>query len=309
MRLEQGHDRGRHAWSQPRPQARLGRDGHRRQPRHPHVAGLCSSRRRRRAHDAAAGGGRSMESAGRRARRIQWCHHARAVQAIDPLRQGRCGGGESDTAGSEGHQAQGSEGLEDCRQAAQAARHGGQAQRQQGLCDRSQAAGHAMRRDQGLSGVRRDAQELRRVKARRHARREEGGEGKEYRRGRRRRYLVARQDRARCTSDRMGRGRQRLGVEREHRRAAQGGPDVGGHQWRAEERRRAQGDCRGGDEGGGGLRFAIPCARLYGGDECHRAAVARQGRGLGADAESRSIAGGAFGSVWRSARKMRGLPP
>ena len=35
----------------------LGRHVDRRQPRHPHLAGLCPPRRRRRAHDAAAGGG------------------------------------------------------------------------------------------------------------------------------------------------------------------------------------------------------------------------------------------------------------
>ena len=46
------------AGTEPRAQARLGRDGHRRQPRHPQLAGLCPPRRRRRAHDAAAGGGR-----------------------------------------------------------------------------------------------------------------------------------------------------------------------------------------------------------------------------------------------------------
>ena len=42
----------------PGAQSRLGRDGHRRQPRHPHVAGLCPPRRRCRAHHAAAGRGR-----------------------------------------------------------------------------------------------------------------------------------------------------------------------------------------------------------------------------------------------------------
>ena len=55
------------------------------------------------------------------------------------------------------HQAQGPEGLEDRRQAAEAARHRRQAQRQQDLRDRRQAARHAERRDQGLPGVRRQA--------------------------------------------------------------------------------------------------------------------------------------------------------
>ena len=41
--------------------------------------------------------------------------------------------------------------LEDRRQAAEAARHRRQAQRQQGLRDRRQAAGHAVRGDQGTA--------------------------------------------------------------------------------------------------------------------------------------------------------------
>ena len=40
---------------QPRPQARVGRHVDRRQPRHPHLAGLRPARRRDRPHDAAAG--------------------------------------------------------------------------------------------------------------------------------------------------------------------------------------------------------------------------------------------------------------
>ncbi len=64
-----------HARPEPRPQAGVGRNGHRRQPRHPHLAGLCPPRRRRRAHDAAAGGGRSVEGAGRRAHRLRRHHH------------------------------------------------------------------------------------------------------------------------------------------------------------------------------------------------------------------------------------------
>ena len=63
-------------------------------------------------------------------------------------------------ARSEEHQAQGSEGLEDRRQADEAARHRRQAQRQPGLRDRRQAARHAVRRDQGLPGVRRQARQL-----------------------------------------------------------------------------------------------------------------------------------------------------
>ena len=134
---------------EPRPQARLGRHVDRRQPRHPRLAGLRPPRRRGRAHDAAAGGGQRMEGAGRRADGSERHHPARGVEAPDHLRPGCRGRGEAHAAGSEDHQAQGSEGLEDRRQADEAARHGRQAQRQQGLCDRRQAAGHAQRRDQG----------------------------------------------------------------------------------------------------------------------------------------------------------------
>ena len=54
-------------------------------------------------------------------------------------------------AGADGHQAQGSEGLEDRRQAARAARHRRQADRKGAVRHRRQAAGHAQRRDQGVA--------------------------------------------------------------------------------------------------------------------------------------------------------------
>ena len=222
VRLEQGHDRRHHAQPKPCEQARLGRDGHWRQPRHPHVAGLRPARRRGGAHDAAAGGSGPMEGAGRRAHGVQGRHQPRGEQAQDQLRQGCCGRVEGDAAGSEGDQAQGPERLDHRRQAAEAARHRGQAQRQQALCDRHQAAGDVVRRDQGLSGVRRQAEELRRNENRRNARREEGGEGEGHRRCGCRRHLVARQEGARCAPHRLGRSRQRRCFERQHRRAAQG---------------------------------------------------------------------------------------
>jgi aerobic-type carbon monoxide dehydrogenase small subunit (CoxS/CutS family) len=65
---------------------------------------------------------------------------ATGKQTLDPLRQGRGCSGQAHAAGSQDHQAQGSEGLEDRWQAAQTARYRGQAQWQQGLCHRSQAA-------------------------------------------------------------------------------------------------------------------------------------------------------------------------
>jgi hypothetical protein len=58
VRLEKGGHRIDHARAEPRAPARLGRDGHRRQPGDPDLAGLRSSRRSGRPHDAAAGRGR-----------------------------------------------------------------------------------------------------------------------------------------------------------------------------------------------------------------------------------------------------------
>ena len=247
-----------------------------------------------------------MECAGRRTDRIRGRHHARGEQAFDPLRRGRGRGRQADAAGSQNHQAQGSEGLEDRRQAAQAARYRRQARRQQDLCDRSETARHAQRRDQGLPGVRRQAQELRREQDRRHARREEGGEGQGHRRRRGRRHLVARQEGARCAAHRLGRGRGGVEIERHDRGHAQGWPHRDRHQWRSAERRCAEGDRRSRQEGRCGLFDAVPRARLHGGDERHREALGRQGRGLGADAKPGSVAGGVVGDVRHSARQMRG---
>ncbi|OIQ64371.1 hypothetical protein GALL_540770 [mine drainage metagenome] len=204
MRLEQGDDRRHHARPQPRQKTRLGRNGHRRQPRHPHLAGLCSPWRCCGAHDADAGGGRPMECPGRRIDGLQRRHHACGKQAFDPLRRGCGRGRQADAAGCQVHHAEGSQGLEDRRQAAQAARYGGQARRQQGLRHRSETVRPALRGHQGLPGVRRQAQELRREQGRGHARREEGGAGERYRRRGRRRYLVARQEGARSAADRLG---------------------------------------------------------------------------------------------------------
>ena len=227
----------------------------------------------------------------------------RGEQAQDQLRQGRGGGREADAAGSEEHQAQGPEGLEDRRQAAEAARHRRQAQRQQGLRDRRQAAGHAVRRDQGLPGVRRQGEELRRSQGRRHARRQEGGEGQGHRRRRRRRHLVARQDGARCAADRLGRGRATpTSSSATIAEQLKEGLTATDDQRRAQERRCAEGDRRGGEEGRGGLFDAVPVARLHGDDERHGAAHGRQGRVLGADAEPRSLARGAVGGLRHAAR-------
>ena len=130
-------------------------------------------------------------------------------------------------------------------------------QRQAGLRHRPEAAGHAERRDQGLPGLRRQGEELRRRRGRGHARREEGRAGRRQRRRGGRRDLVAGQDRARCAADRLGRGAERAGLQRDHRRDAEG---------RARRRRRPSSATRratrkaaladGGEEGRGGLRLS-----------------------------------------------------
>ena len=177
------------------------------------------------------------------------------------------------------------------------------------LCHRRQAAGHAVRRDQGVPGVRRQAEELRRGEDRGHARRPQGREGEGHRRRGRCRYLVAGEDRARRAADRLGRGRQRIPVERDHRRAPQGGAHRGRHQRRPSQRRRAEGDRGRGQEGRGGLQHAVPRPCVHGADERHGQDLGRQGRGVGAEPERGGVACRPVGGLRRSARQLRGLPP
>ena len=90
--------------------------------------------------------------------RRQQHRHPYAVGQDHHLRQARRGGCETDAA--DRGQAQGPEGLEDRRQEPEAARHAGQGHGHDHLRHRRQAAGHAERRDQGLPGHRRQAEEL-----------------------------------------------------------------------------------------------------------------------------------------------------
>ena len=169
MRLVEGHDRISDARPEPRAQPRLGQLLDRRQPRHPRVARVRPQGRRRGARDADPGGGERLGRAGRRVPRREERHHACAVGPHHHLRQGRRGRGASSTPPKDVH-AQGPEGLDDRRQAAEAARHGRQAHRQAGLRHRPEAARHAQRRDQGLPGLRRQGAELRRRRGRRACR-------------------------------------------------------------------------------------------------------------------------------------------
>ena len=211
--------------------------------------------------------------------RRQERHHPQGVEPHHDLRQGR--GSRRQARAAEGRQAQGPEGLDDRRQAAQAARH---------PATRSPASmtygsdlkmpGHAERRHQGLPGVRRQAQELRR-------RQGPGMPGvkKVVQVGEAGVAVIAdtfwqRQDRDRRAADRLGRRPERQGVERHDRRVAQGRarrPDLR----RQQERRRQGRDRRGGEEGRGGLQLSVPEPRHHGADERHRALYARQVRGVG----------------------------
>ena len=93
-----------------------------------------------------------------------------------------------------GSAAQGSEGLEGHRQERQAARHRRQDGREDDVRRRREATRHAQRGDQGLPGVWRQGQELRRHKGRVDEGRQESGAGRRQRCGRRCRYVVARED-------------------------------------------------------------------------------------------------------------------
>ncbi len=182
---------------------------------------LRAQGRRHRARHADPGRRQRMEGAGFGMHRRQQRHHPHALGPQDDLRQG--GGSRREARAAGRRQAEGPEGLEADRQGRQAARHGRQDHRQEGLRHRHQAAGHAQCRDQGLPGVRRQGEELRRGQDHRHEGRQEGGAGRRQRRRRRRRHLVARQDRARRPADRLGRRRQRQGLQRLDREVARGG--------------------------------------------------------------------------------------
>ncbi len=215
MRLGQGLDRVPDARPEPRPQPDLGQLLDRRQPRRARVARLRAQGRRDRARDAGAGGGRRLEGAGRRMHGREGRDHAQAERPHDDLRQGLRSGGEADAADRRGPE--GSEGLEDRRPARRPPRHRGEGRRLAGLRHGPEAARHAERRDQGVPGVRRQGQALRRRRDREPPRCQEGGAGRRLRRRGGRRHLVAREDGARCAADRVGLRPERSGLERDHR--------------------------------------------------------------------------------------------
>ena len=156
----------------------------RRQPRHPRVARVRPQGRRGGARDADPGGGERLGRAGRRVQRREERHHACAVGPHDHATARSRRRRRSSSRPKDVH-AQGPEGLDDRRQAAEAARHGRQAHRQADLRHRPQAAGHAERRDQGLPGLRRQgARASTPPRSRRMPGVQEGGAGRRHRRSR-----------------------------------------------------------------------------------------------------------------------------
>ena len=148
---------------QPREQARLGRHVDRRQPRHPRLAGLCAARRRGGAHDAAAGRGRPMEGAGRRSSTVSKgvITHAASKRSI---RYGKVAAAAAKVTPPDPKSIK----LKDPKNwtiAGKRLKRLDTADKLNGskvYRDRRQAARHAERRDQGLPGVRRQGEELRR---------------------------------------------------------------------------------------------------------------------------------------------------
>ena len=308
VRLVEGAHRADLAAAQPRRPARLGRDGHRRQPRHPHLARLRAPWWRRRTPVAAAGRGRRVEGAAGRAAHALRRGEARRLRPQCALRP--VGRRRRPVTGTrpEGDHAEEPAQLDRCRPAAEAAGHWRQARRQQALCDRRAPAGHVERGHQGLPGVRRQAGRLRRGQGRHATRCARRGAGQRSHRGGGRRHLVAREDRARCAADPVGRGRGRCAQQRHHRRAPA---------WRARRRqrvrtarrrRRAPGDRRRGTQGRGCLRHAVPRPRNDGADELHGAHHGRSWRGVGADAERRSLVRRVVGRVGSAADQVCGAP-
>ena len=122
-----------------------------RQPRHSRVAGICAQGRRGRTRNAPAGRGQPMERPGFRAHGRQGRDHAQSFEPQHDLRQGRGRRCQARTAG--GRKAQGSEGLDDHRQAAQAAGYRRQGDRQAKVFDRLHNAGNALRGREGMPGI------------------------------------------------------------------------------------------------------------------------------------------------------------
>ena len=271
----------------------------RRQPRHPRVARVRPQGRRRGARDADPGGGERLERAGLRMHGREERDHAHAVRPHDDLRQGRGRGRQARAA--EGRQAQGPEGLEDRRQAAARLDTADKLTGKQVYGIDLKLPGHAQRRDQGLPGLRRQGEELRRRQGRRACRASRrscrsatppspssptpGGRPRPRSTRCRSSGTRARTPRSRATPS-----PQMLKEGLDAHGQAFVGNQAGDAKAALAER---------GEEGRGGLHLPLPEPRHHGADERDGALDGRQVRGLDADPERR---GGAC-------RGVRGLRP
>ena len=185
---------------------------HRRQPRHPRIAGVSAQGRSQRARNAGGRRGAELGCARRRMQGGEKRDHALVGQEHDIRQDGRC---RVEAGGAQGAETQGPEGLEADRHLARAFRHRRQDHRQTDLRRRRAAPEHGACLHRAMPGIRRQTQELRRSESQRHARRES-------RRGRRRLgcggsgQLVARQSGAESAAGGMGRGRKRQRQQRIH---------------------------------------------------------------------------------------------
>ena len=130
---------------------------------------------------------------------------ARRFQSLDDVRQGRSGSRKVDAAGDEGDQAPESPPVEGRRQTDETSGHGAQTRWQPGLRDRRKASRHVERGDQTVSGIRRQAREVRRSEDREDARCEARGQSRRSDSRCRRGHMVARTHRAGSVADRVGR--------------------------------------------------------------------------------------------------------
>ena len=220
MRLVEGDHRVPDARPEPRAQPRLGQLLHRRQPRHPRVAGLRPQGRRDRPHDARAGCRERVERAGRGVHGREQRRHAQAVRPHDHLRQGGGCGRQARAAGRRA--AQGPEVVAARGQAARPPRHRREDQRLDRLRDGPEAPRDAQRRDRRLPGVRRQGEERERGRGDEATGSEEGRARRRFRGRRRCRHLVAGEDRARGAADRVGLRTERQGIVRRVREGARG---------------------------------------------------------------------------------------
>ena len=171
---------------------------------------LRTPRRRRRAHHAAAGSRRRVERTRDRPHGQRRRDHACGDRPHDDVRQGAPAAARLTPPDPKSIKLKDPKTWKIAGKPVKRLDTARQAQRQPGLRDRREAARHAVRGDQGLPGLRRQAGELRRSEDRR-GRASARGQGQRHHGRRRRRHLVACEVGARRPADRLGR---RAGLRR-----------------------------------------------------------------------------------------------